>query len=196
MEAEWDEADMTKVGINFTPNAPFEWGEWVKDMQRKLGKTNAQARTKYLRGFPSSFNIVIVPEQMAPGNGNYVFPANFPGHHPNAGNPDPLGGQPDLHAMALAFYPTWANMISLGQIRAVPRGMARKAEAYCEECSDSDDGEVGCTTRRQRTRTNHISTQCRILTTLSHKPHKRAQTLERLGHQNTIWPSQLLQVSA
>ena len=139
MEAEWEEANMAKVGIDFVPDAPFLWGEWVKNMQRKLGKTNAQARTKYLRGFPSSFNLVIVPEQMAPGAGNYVFPAVFPAHHPNAGNADPLAGQPDLHAMALAFYPTWANMIQLGQIRPVPRGMAHKVDANCEECSDSED---------------------------------------------------------
>ena len=72
MEAEWEEANMSKVEIVYDVNAPFEWEEWVKNMQRKLGKTNAQARTKYLRGFPSSFNLVIVPEQMAPGNGNYV----------------------------------------------------------------------------------------------------------------------------
>ena len=141
MEAEWEEANMSKVEIVYDVNAPFEWEEWVKNMQRKLGKTNAQARTKYLRGFPSSFNLVIVPEQMAPGNGNYVFPALFPGHHPQNGNADPQAGQPDLHAMALAFYPTWANMIKLGQIKAIPRGMAmaRRADVNCEECSESDD---------------------------------------------------------
>ena len=38
------------------------------------------------------------------------------GHHPQGGNPDPAAGTPDIHAMALAFYPTWANMIKLGQI--------------------------------------------------------------------------------
>ena len=41
--------------------------------------------------------------------------------------------------MALAFYPTWVNMIKLGQIRPIPRGMARSAQVECEECSDSDD---------------------------------------------------------
>ena len=89
MEAEWEEATMAKVGIQYDDNAVFAWAEWCKDMQRKLNKTNAQTRTKYLRGFPTSFNIVIVPEQMAAGAGNYVFAANFPAHHPQAGNPDP-----------------------------------------------------------------------------------------------------------
>ena len=139
MEAEWEEATMSKVGIEYDANAPFLWEEWVKNLQRKLGKTNAQARTKYLRGFPPSFNLVIVPEQMAPGNGNYVFPANFPAHHPDAGNADPNAGEPDIHAMALAFYPTWSNMIKLGQIRTIPKGMARSAKSECVDCSDSDD---------------------------------------------------------
>lgn len=141
MEAEWEEANMSKVGIDYDASAPFLWEEWVKNLQRKLGKTNAQARTKFLRGFPASFNLVIVPEQMAPGMGNYVFPANFPAHHPQGGNPDPNAGEPDIHAMAMAFYPTWSNMIKLGQIRSVPKGMARSAQGECLECSDSDDGD-------------------------------------------------------
>ena len=91
---------MSKVGIVYDANAPFAWLEWVKDMQRKLGKTNAQARTKYLHGFPPSYNLVIIPEQMVPGAGTYVFPVNYPAHHPENGNPHPEAGQPDIHAMA------------------------------------------------------------------------------------------------
>ena len=99
LEAEWEEATMAKVGIQNDDNAVFAWAEWCKDMQRKLNKTNAQTRTKYLRGFPTSFNIVIVPEQMAAGAGNYVFAANFPAHHPQAGDPDPAAGTPDIHGL-------------------------------------------------------------------------------------------------
>ena len=151
LESEWEAATIAKVNIQFTTEAVFLWEEWVKNMQRKLGKTNAQARTKYLRGFPSSFDVVIVPESMSAGNGNYVFPANFPAHHPNNGNADPAAGEADIHAMALAFSPTWNDMIQRGLIQPVPRGMtAHSAEAsgVCSDCSDSDDDESAKQIRR------------------------------------------------
>jgi hypothetical protein len=92
-----------------------------------------------------------VPESMAAGNGNYVFPAVFPAHHPNAGNADPAAGEADIHAMALAFLPTWNDMIQRGLIQPVPRGMtAHSAEAsgVCSDCSDSDDDESAKQIRR------------------------------------------------
>ena len=34
---EWDEATMAKVGIKFTPNAIWEWLEYVETLGDKLG---------------------------------------------------------------------------------------------------------------------------------------------------------------
>ena len=81
-----------------------------------------------------------MPESLSAGNGNYVFPANYPPHHPQSGNPHPNAGEPDIDAMARAFVRPWLTMITKGSIKRVPDGMARPAVSI-ELSSSEDEGE-------------------------------------------------------
>ena len=79
---------------------------------------------------------------MKPDPGSYVLPANFPDHHPKAGEDDPDGGKPDLDALARALYPEWNRRISSGHIKAVPKGSVYMAnDEACDECSSSAYGD-------------------------------------------------------
>ena len=143
LENEWTDATMSKCGIKFDDGAVFKWAEHVTLLAEKLGKNERQKRTKYLSGFPSSFDVVVVPERQLGAVGSYVHPANYPVHDPRhsaavaaalAATPPvapvlahPLAGEPNIMAMAHGFYPEWARMIKLGMIKAVPRGMAYQA---------------------------------------------------------------------
>ena len=103
----------------------------------KLGKTEHEKRVKYLAGFPNSFDVLVVAERARPGNGSYVHPANYPAHHPQAGDAHPLAGQPDIVATATAFYGEWARMCNEGLIKTIPKGFARRV--YSDGDSGSDD---------------------------------------------------------
>ena len=144
MENEWTEATMTSVGIKYTWGAVFKWAEYLDRLAEKLNKSERDKRVKYLAGFPSAFDVMIVPERASGAVGNYTHPVNYPAHHPNAGTPHPLAGQPDIHALAQAFYAEWARMIRTGAIRSVPRGMANRID---EETSDDDATESACMVR-------------------------------------------------
>ena len=122
LETEWTEATMAKVGIKFKANAVFKWAEYVQDLGEKLNKSERDKRVKYLAGFPESFDVMIVPERARGAVGNYTHPANYPAHHPNAGNAHPDAGQPDIIATAHAFYIEWSRMVTKGLIKAVPKG--------------------------------------------------------------------------
>ena len=138
MENEWTDATMATVGIKYTCGAVFKWAEYVDRLAEKLNKSERDKRVKYLAGFPSSFDVMIVPERARGAVGNYTHPANYPAHHPDAGTAHPLAGQPDIHAIAQAFYSEWARMIRTGAIKSVPRGMANRIE---EETNDDDTSE-------------------------------------------------------
>ena len=137
MQAEWDEATISKAKIEYDAQAPFKWAEYIHDLGDKLGKTHGEKRSKFLRGFPESFNVITMPESLSAGNGNYVFPVNYPPHHPKAGNAHPNAGEPDIDAMARAFVRPWLTMITKGSIKRAPEGMAR--EAFSIELSSSED---------------------------------------------------------
>ena len=139
MEHEWTNATMNSVGIRYTADAVFKWAEYVEKLAEKLNKSERDKRVKYLAGFPSSFDVMIVPERAQGAVGSYTHPANHPAHHPAAGTPHPLAGQPDIHATALAFYSEWERMIRHGQIRNVPRGMANRMDEDHDEDDDSPD---------------------------------------------------------
>ena len=135
---EWDEANMAKVGIRFTPNAIWEWLEYVEALGDKLGRSLLQRRKKLLSGFPESFDVVTSPERLKPDPGSYVLAANFPAYHPRGGQPDPNAGKPDLYALCKAFYPEWHYRIKAGQIRSVPRGSVYEVEH--DDDDQDDDG--------------------------------------------------------
>ena len=139
LESEWKEATMSKVGIKYTEDALFEWGDYIEHLADKLSYTNQQKRTKYLAGFPTAFDVMIVPERARGALGSYLFPANYPAHHPQAGTPHPHAMEPDIHATSLAFYSEWSRMIKNGMIKAAPRGMAYSVE---EDAMHEDDADV------------------------------------------------------
>ena len=155
LENEWAEATMSKSRIKFDENAVFKWAEYVTLLAEKLNKNERQKRTKYLNGFPSSFDVVVVPERQQGAVGSYVHPANYPVHDPRhsaavaaalAVTPPvapvlahPLAGEPDIMAMAHGFYPEWARMIKQGMIKAVPRGMAYQAHEVDSDGANEDE---------------------------------------------------------
>ena len=104
---EWEDATMAKAGIQFTPNAIWEWLEYVENLGDKLGRSTSQRRKKLLAGFPESFDVVTSPERRKLDTGSYVIPATYPDYHPKKGQPDPNAGKSDLYALCKAFYPEW-----------------------------------------------------------------------------------------
>ena len=135
---EWEEATMARVNIKFDEQAVFNWLEWCKDKAQVLNKGNRQIRKKFLDGFPESFDNVISPERMRGDDGSYLIAANFPAHHPHAGQANPQAGQPDVDAMARAFFPEWARRVHAGRIKIVPRGMAHSTHPEPPD-SESDE---------------------------------------------------------
>ena len=135
MENEWVAASMSRCGIAYKPSAVFKWADYVNTLGDKLNKTNNEKRDKYLEGFPASFDVMIVNERKLGNPGSYVFPAFHPLYHPQAGVAHPNANEPDLDAMARAFYIEWARMINAGQIKKIPHGM----HGYrAEEASDDE----------------------------------------------------------
>ena len=158
LDSEWKEATMASVGIKYTPKAVFEWANYVNVLASKLGKNEMEKRVKYLAGFPSSFDVLIIAERARP-IGSYLHPAVYPVHHPQAGNPHPLVGQPDTDATASAFYGEWARMCNEGLIKAIPKGFARRAASS----DDDSDDEQAC-----RTFTPTPTTVCLVCGGLGH----------------------------
>ena len=124
LESEWKEATMSSVGIKYTPDAVFKWAEYVNTLADKLNKSELEKRNKYLSGFPNSFDVLVVAERARPDAGSYTHPAVYPVHHPSAGAAHPHAGQPDIDAMAMAFYGEWSRMVSQGLIKQIPKGFA------------------------------------------------------------------------
>ena len=135
---EWDDATMAKVGIKFTPNAIWDWLDYVETLGEKLGRSLSQRRKKLLSGFPESFDVITSPERLKPDPGSYVLPTHYPPHHPKSGQPDPNAGRPDLYTLCKAFYPEWHHRIKTGQIRSVPRGSVYQVK-YEDTDPDDDD---------------------------------------------------------
>lgn len=73
MQAEWDEATIAKAKIDCDAQAPFKWAEYIHDLGDKLGKSHAEKRAKYLRGFPEAFNVIIMSN-----TGNRPFHIGLP----------------------------------------------------------------------------------------------------------------------
>ena len=77
---------------------------------------------------------------MSGDDGLYVFPANYPNHHPNAGNPHSQAGRPDIELAARAFNAEWCRRLRLGLIKAAPSGSIHVVdEDGDEESTNSDD---------------------------------------------------------
>ena len=139
---EWEESNMAKVGIRFTPNAIWEWLEYVETLGDKLGRSLSQRRKKILTGFPESFDVVTSPERLKPDPGSYVIPTHYPDYHPKHGQANPDAGKPDLYAMCKAFFPEWNHRIKSGQIKAIPRGSVYKLDhSHTESATEFDDDE-------------------------------------------------------
>jgi len=135
---EWDDSTMAKVGIKFTPNAIWEWLEYVETLGDKLGRSLSQRRKKILAGFPESFDVITSPERLRPDPGSYILPTHYPPTHPKSGQAHPDAGKPDLYALCKAFYPEWHNRIKNGQIKSIPRGSVYKLD--CNNSYENDDG--------------------------------------------------------
>ena len=107
----------------------------------RIGKTNAERRTKFYEGIPESFAAVIAFERMLPV-GNYVYPVNYVAHDPRAGNAHPHAGEPDIMTAAYAFRPEWERMIVNGLIKKAPKGSVQQVnDSSSEGESDNDQSD-------------------------------------------------------
>ena len=150
LEHEWVEATISNVGIKYTADAVFKWAEYVNTLADKLNKSEREKRNKYLAGFPHSFDVLVVAERNRPGAGSYTHPVLYPIHHPLAGTAHPLAGQPDIDAMAVAFYGEWSRMVSQGLIKQIPKGFAgahRVDDPDNTDANDASDDEHACMAR-------------------------------------------------
>ena len=66
-------ATIAKVGMKFTPNAIWNWLDYIETLGEKLGKSLSQRRKKLLSGFPESFDVITSPERLKPDPGSYVL---------------------------------------------------------------------------------------------------------------------------
>ena len=142
LENEWKDATIASVGIAYKPDAVFKWAQYINILADKLNKSERDKRVKYLQGFPSSFDVLVVAERARGAIGSFAHPANYPTHHPNAGAAHAHAGQPDIDAMARGFYSEWARMINNGQIKPIPKGFAHrmKNETRAFMMQDVDSG--------------------------------------------------------
>ena len=144
--AEWEEATAYKKFKSYNHNTPFNYACYINELGDRLNKTNRDKRSKFLDGFPESFNPVILPERMRADPGSYTFPANYPPHAPAAlaGTAHPHAGQPDILAMASAFCDEWSRMLAAGQIKSPPKGSVYQAEEGESENEDQLDNDDAC----------------------------------------------------
>ena len=124
LQNSWQSATMSNVGIKLDENGLNNWRNWIERMGEILHKGNMQKRRKFYDGLPESFESVVGFESSRPDAGSFLLDANYPAHHPLAGQVNPQGGQPDLSAIVAAFTPSWVNKVKARKIQAVPKGMA------------------------------------------------------------------------
>ena len=123
----WKDASIMALRIPIDEDTPQVWKEWCVEHGTRINKTLADIRTKYLEGFPASFDVVIMPERASLANagmGNYVLPNVYPAHFPAhlAGNAHPQAGQPDLDTLAAYLSTVWVDMMLQDKIKAPPKG--------------------------------------------------------------------------
>ena len=139
---EWLHMSMANSG-KFNKESLVDWAEKVDVKGARIGKTNAERRTKFYEGIPESFAAVIAFERMLPV-GNYVYPANYVAHDPRAGQAHPHAGEPDVLTAAYAFRPEWERMIVSGFIKKAPKGLVQKvndSSSAGESDNDQSDNE-------------------------------------------------------
>ena len=146
-EAKWKDASISALAIPIDEDTPITWKEWCLTEGRKLGKNLLEIRDKYLEGFPTSFDVVILAEKNSTanaGNGNFVRPANYAAHYPAAlaGNADPLAGQPDMDALSDFLVGNWVDLLERGMIKAPPKGSVLQVRGEFDGPSDSARGDA------------------------------------------------------
>ena len=134
---EWMHMSMATNG-KFDKESLVDWAEKVDIKGARIGKTNAERRTKFYEGIPESFAAVIAFERMLPV-GNYVYPANYVAHDPRAGQPHPHAGEPDVVSAAYAFRPEWERMIKHGLIKKAPKGLVQEIDDSLSEGESDND---------------------------------------------------------
>ena len=126
-ESKWKDANVSSLKIPIDEDTVFTWKEWCVVEGNKLGKTLVEQRDKFLDGFPSQFDLIVIPERNSMANGGFgshVHPVNYPNHFPAAlvGVAHPDAGMPDMDALCAAFTTSWVDMMNKGAIKAPPSG--------------------------------------------------------------------------
>ena len=123
LQTEWTAASVATLNITMDQNCMFKLLNWIRDKKDDFipPKTNAEQYSKVLTGAPECLFQEVVQEQkrlnlLAP-NPTYVFPANYPANHPQAGNAHADAGQPDPLSLTKALSTHLRLMIDKGLVR-------------------------------------------------------------------------------
>ena len=108
-EDTWNRMSMEVLHIPFDQLGYYKWMDIVIELGRKLNKNGQMQLDKFIFGLPAWFTT----EKTAMRHdtaANLLFPPNwgglFPGA-PNAANPHPLRGQPNVTAFAKKYFSDW-----------------------------------------------------------------------------------------
>mmetsp|Transcript_73841 Transcript_73841/g.202934 ORF Transcript_73841/g.202934 Transcript_73841/m.202934 type:complete len:291 (+) Transcript_73841:356-1228(+) len=99
----WNNMTLMNMKVPIDANSLYFWRQVISKAGEPLNKGPRQARRKFYIGLPESFDAVVSNEQRIEGDGTCVFPANYPAHHPRAGNVHLQANSPDLDLMARVF---------------------------------------------------------------------------------------------
>jgi len=118
----WNNMTLMNMKVPIDANSLYFWRQVISKAGEPLNKGPRQARRKFYIGLPESFDAVVSNERRIEGDGTYVFPANYPPHHPRAGTAHAQANSPDLDLMARVFSLEWNLYFKRGQIKPVPKG--------------------------------------------------------------------------
>ena len=135
----WSHMSMDRLNMYYTANNYLKWMQIVQEQGRIMipPKTGQQMKDKFISGLPDS---VFKDVKIVMSRSNLVHPATLGGLPyyavtPLAGNANPLSGQPNVDALARAFFPEWIQRIVATQKGMhVPSGLVRSVlgPEYCD----------------------------------------------------------------
>ena len=145
-ENEWDDLTIASLALRITTMTLFVLAERIHSLARKIRKSNAQMKRKFLEALPTQcahFKSHYMNDMVHNG---YAFPANYPAYYPAhlAGQPHPFAGQPDINSLARKMYSEWIDLIASGAWAKVPKGLLTRTEAL--DINDpEEDADTLCT---------------------------------------------------
>jgi hypothetical protein len=113
MESFWDELSLLGLKIAITSYSLFLLSHRIQTEGRRLGKTNAQMKTKFCQALPQQAAFMRSQQIANRTHIGYVIPANYPAYYPPAlrGTPHPNAGECDMNALPKFLHEDWNTLI-------------------------------------------------------------------------------------